>query len=375
MTSLTHRAEQALLGALLTSPDRPGGLPGVKLEDFTPGLHQHLFSILQHGATQRAAWLAAEVAGAEYLAELRRSCPDPAHAPAYARLVMEAALRRQLAQHALRLEYEAANLNYQAQRLADGARPGDAADELVRRDLLADDGDTSHEAVQRLFGHELQVAFALRAHATAFDPGRNSPGPVPPPDLTIDQPIRAAVTSPAIAAWQAADVVRPDQRDTHTQREELVLASIIQRHEQTRNLPRWLPAQAFTSTARQELFTAITSLRARGEPVDELTADWERARRYPHTGDTAGAGTSCAARLARLPATPAGALQAARQLFHDYANSAHARGQDVRHNLAPGPASSTLTAANTPALGNGTVPRPLLQPPDPPGRPGPTLRM
>ena len=181
MTSLTDRAEQALLGALLATPDRLVRLPPVKLEDFTPGVHQHLFSILEHDVTGRGAWLAAEVAGDEYLAVLRQSCPDPARAPVYARLVMEAALRRQLAQHALRLEYEAANLHYQALRLVDGARPGDAADELVRRDLLADDGDTSHEAVQRLFGHELQVAFALRAHATAFDPGRDSPGPVQPP--------------------------------------------------------------------------------------------------------------------------------------------------------------------------------------------------
>ena len=41
----------------------------------------------------------------------------------------------------------------------------------------------------------------------------------------------------------------------------------------------FLPVSAFTSQYRQEIFQAIRGLDATRKPVDELTVDWELARR------------------------------------------------------------------------------------------------
>src|SRR5580692_9273495 len=116
MPSLTERAERALLGALLLEPRQAAMVSRVAIGDFADKRQGVFFAAVRSAAGPdpgtagpRAAGLDADPA---YLNLLRYSCPDPSHAAAYARMVVEAGLRRQLADHADRMEQAAANLHY-----------------------------------------------------------------------------------------------------------------------------------------------------------------------------------------------------------------------------------------------------------------------
>jgi replicative DNA helicase len=129
--NLTERAEKALLGALLTDPltIRQTGL--AEAGHFASPLHRQIHAALvPHEKNTYAGWAgslspnaayarARGVTGDIYLQELLDACPDASHAPVYAQMVMEAALRRQLALYARRIKYEAANMHHELNRLQD----------------------------------------------------------------------------------------------------------------------------------------------------------------------------------------------------------------------------------------------------------------
>jgi DnaB-like helicase N terminal domain len=372
MPSLTERAERALLGALLLEPRQAAMVPRVEIGDFTDQRQGEFFAAVRDAAgpdprtaRTRLAELDADPA---YLNLLRYSCPDPSHATAYARMVVEAALRRQLAVHADRLEQAAANLHYDTRRLGTLAQPGGTADYLLTSELPSAGGQPRHPGLPRIFGHELILAQALRAHATAFDPGQDSsPAGTSLPDLPQPEPVAdSQVLSPALAVWRAARAARTSQQDGRAELEEQALAGIVQQHEATRDVPGWLPAAAFSTGPRQELLRALTSLHSRGEPVDALTADWERARISQDTD------TSYAARLTRLTVDTTRVLDSCHQIYLDYQNSPQAR---------TAPAAGNPAVADEPHV-TGRVPsgsaasRPDIGPPPcGPVRPGPAPRI
>jgi hypothetical protein len=372
--TLTERAEKALLGAVLLGADPSAVLPRLAHEDFAYEVHRSLFTLIEQASPSRAGWTVAPGAdpavSRDYLNDVKQACPDPDHASAYARMVIEAGLRRQLAAHALRLEHAAGDLHYQARRLAEVTSPGDTAEDLLKRALRTETGHTE-PSLERLLGHELLVSLALRAHVKAFDPGRESPLPAPPEEPGPGNGLAMISSSPA-ALWDAAIQPPVPRRDTDAEREEHVLASLIRQHPETSDVPGWLPAEAFTSPARREIFTAIVRLHRRGEPVDELTADWERARHQATTPDAPRPDTSYAQRLACLPVHPAEALAASRALLNDFENS-----QDTsKQRTGSGPSIDGLTGPITrlPDLAPGNLP--LLQPPPgASGTPGPQPRM
>jgi len=369
MPSLTERAERALLGALLLEPRQAAMVPRVEIGDFTDQRQGEFFAAVRDAAGSDPRTARTRAAGLDadpgYLNLLRYSCPDPSHATAYARMVVEAALRRQLAVHASRLEQAAANLHYDTRRLGTLAQPGGTADHLLTSELPGAGGQPRHPGLPRIFGHELILAQALRAHATAFDPGQDSTPARP--DLPQPEPVAdSQVLSPALAVWRAARTARATQQDGRAVLEEQVLASIVQQHEATRDVPGWLPAAAFSTGPRQELLRALTSLHSRGEPVDALTADWERARISQATD------TSYAARLSRLTVDTTRILDSCHQIYLDHQNSPQAR---------TAPAAASPDAPGEPYL-TGPVPRgPAASHPDigpPPGgpvRPGPAPRI
>ncbi len=180
------------------------------------------------------------------------------------------------------------------------------------------------------------------------------------------------ISSSTVAAWHSA--IRPSapSRDEVADCEERVLASIIQGHPETRDLPTWLPAEAFTDPARQEIFAAIASLRARGEAVDELTTDWERARYQTITPGVPRLDTSYAQRLARLPVRPTEVLTATSALLTRTDSSRNAPHQQTRTSPAISGSAGQGTRPPDPVIGSG----PLIQPP--PGSsctPGPQPRL
>lgn len=358
MPSLAERAEQALLGALLLEPHRLKQLPRLTPDDFSHGIYRHAFAVVEQSL---ASPNITETLDPGQQAALRQSCPDPDHISVYAQMVIEAGLRRTLLAHALRLEHAAGDLHYHARRLEQIAFPGGTAEDMLQRPLRTQAGH-DEPPVKRLLSHELLVSLALREHVKAFDPDRNSPS------LAVSaEPgtgIGLAVNSPAAATWRAAIESSAVPRDAAAVREERVLASVVQRHLQTSDLPGWLPASVFTSAARQELFAAIVSLHSRGEPIDDLTADWERARLQAIGAGNQGADTSYAQRLARMAVGPAAALDACRVLLGEYGNPE----DTLRLRTGSGPAiNGSAGPAPMPEAGRP----PLLQPPDPPDPSGP----
>lgn len=242
MGTLTFRAEQALLGAMLQRPSLPSALHYLDAGDFTAIRHRQVFSAIMEASAAVAtdgdgrSWkdLVAEAAGPEieppYLAELVRACPDPSHGPVYGRLVVEASVRRTLAADADDLDSQAGAIGYSARRLftaqVDGGRQVEVSAEYAK-----------------------EVAGLLRRHATAFSPDTATalPGPL------------AAVS------------------DRRGRTEERVLAALFQRHADTREILGMLPPEAFTDPSRREIYQTLRAmhLSGRSHEVDGLTVDWE----------------------------------------------------------------------------------------------------
>jgi len=353
MDSLSQRAERALLGAILLGAGRTAALPRLEPGDFADQAHRELFTMLTTDPGQTGS-----AYGREYLDDLQRSCPHPGHAPAYGRMVIEATLRRQLTGHALRLELGAGDMHYHARRLTETTHPGGSAEELLKQDLLTGEG-RAEPSVERLLSHQLLVSLALRAHVKAFNPDRESAQP--PRSHVVAEVL--PVPSAGVAAWAAAASAPLRAGDAAALLEEHVLACALRREPQA-DVTGWLPGEAFSAGPRRELYTAILALRARGEPVDELTADWERARHQAPPADGQAADTTYARRLAGIRTDPAEALRAAHRLFSQRLSTACTpAGLPVVGAIEPAPTG--LSAA---------VAIPLIPPPGP-SRSGPEPRM
>ena len=184
-----------------------------------------------------------------YLQSLSETCPDPANANAYARMVMESSLRRQLLVHADRLFRDAGNLHFEVGRFTKMAAPGNG--------------------VQEFSTHLLKLAHAMWTHARTFDPGTEIPDgrqPAAEPEETV----RNATASSPVAATEAA-------AEQQAHQEEEVLADLMQHYRQSSSALDWLPAAAFTAGPRREVYEAITALARGGQPIDELTVEWHLA--------------------------------------------------------------------------------------------------
>jgi replicative DNA helicase len=243
LTTLTRRAEQALLGAMLTDPELVPAVGGtVRASDFESRRHVRLYGALRAlagqdgGGTAWAERAQKAAAGEEipvwYLGVLADACPDPSHGTSYARLVLQASARR-------RLYYEAKAV----------ARVGNESGFDARRLEQAD--GTGGRRLGELARQAEAVAAQMRAYARAFNPdeatGIPAPRRTPGPDA---------------------------------QGEELILAALIRQNPGTRHLTAALDEDAFTSDARREIFAAIQKLDVNDRDIDPLTVDWEAARRH-----------------------------------------------------------------------------------------------
>jgi hypothetical protein len=166
-------------------------------------------------------------------------------------MVMEASLRRQLLTHAERLFRDAGDLHFEVGRFSRAAGPG--------------------HGVERFPSHLMKLAHAMWVQAKGFDPapeadsGQHSP--VEPGEIT--HPNDPVINSPVPATAS----------DDDSREEEEVLADLIQHYWQNSHVLAWLPAEAFTAGARRGVYEAIAALARNDEPVDELTVEWQMARR------------------------------------------------------------------------------------------------
>jgi len=240
MSDLTTSAERALLGALLTDPAQLDELRYVRTADFETELHREIYAAIQRAHSDApslsGAAFADRVAGylptidhvweLDELHALALNCPDPDHAPTYARMVQEAGFRRDLAEH--------------AERIGTIAQAG-----------------TEPEVISE---HLALLSEALSTHATRFGPMAE-----------------LAHISDVAAGRAMVDI---DQTDPERlARQDQVLADLMRHPEDIREVSTWLGSDNFAAGPRREVYETIVNIDSLDEPVDEITVAWNLARR------------------------------------------------------------------------------------------------
>ncbi|GAA2522492.1 DnaB-like helicase N-terminal domain-containing protein [Pilimelia columellifera] len=319
-SSLVMRAEQALLASLLIDVSAIVVIELLDAADFGHALNRQLFTAITAARTSDpvliGAALAAQLAASagipgvdeQWLTQLQDAAPDTGHALAYARIIGEAAFRRELASD--------------AERLA-GAPKG---------------------AGGRLLADALGRVTTVHAPYVASEYG--------------DPATSAAPEAPA----QATST--PDSR--HDLEAEL-LADLVAHPEQADALVRFLHADTFTSPASRQVWTAVEALAGRGEPIDTITIEWEATNQLADrtaSSDTPNpeppAPTAVASYLIRLgrtqPHRPAVAI--GRDLLAN----------DVRADLAGRKTTSRQASTRAAAPRKAGI-DPTLRPPAPPQPP------
>jgi replicative DNA helicase len=231
--TLTHQAETALIGALLFDRRLLDDVPGLSYLDFATPEHREIFRTIADLHIQRpdatGARLAELVAdrlnlpGVDepYLSSLALTCPEPHAAAVYGRMVLEAALDRDLADHAVRMAAEAGT-----ERGVDPAKDHLAA--------LA-------EAIQIQAANVESATAAISASAESST------------DIGVEQDARAVA-------------------------EELALADLIQHPQLIAEVENWLEPEMFTG-GRGLVYESILAVDEFGAPIDEMTLAWELGRR------------------------------------------------------------------------------------------------
>lgn len=243
-------AEQAALGSVLLAPDQLSHLDWLAPDHFYRPVHQALFAALRKlrsdghpavtaGRPVPLSWVtdAVDEAGrhvrgltAVYAHTLIQACPRPAHAPVYGRMVLEGAIHRTVAQHAIRL--------HQVAR-AD-ALQGEVEGALRSADVLT---GVLTDLAQR-WGTDPRSVAPVAAPATA---------PAAPPP-----PVRA-------------DQVAEDER--------FLLAFLAEQPRAMDEVVAWLRPGDFADPAHEQLYRCLDALHHRGEPIDRITLLWEAQRR------------------------------------------------------------------------------------------------
>lgn len=229
---LTLRTEQAFIGALLRDPRNIDDVAYLPANRLTHPTYQAVYQNLRdlNAAAQAtpttylpdlvAADLRAPGVTSDYLRALAAACPDPDHAAVYARMIQEAYIRSTLAAYATNQP---------------PTQAGDQATELY------------NSALTRALGRQ---GYHLAEHDH-----------VPAP----------ALTEPA-----TGNHVPTDER---AQREEMILADLIQHQDQIAEVEPWLTSDVFVPGPHRELYETILTVDGYDEPVSELTIEWELSRR------------------------------------------------------------------------------------------------
>ncbi|MFD6989280.1 DnaB-like helicase N-terminal domain-containing protein [Streptomyces sp. NPDC059943] len=227
--------EQALLGALLLEPHCGAGLTGITAGAFSSAAHAALFAAIrslpapepaEHAKT--TTWLNRVLTAAEeqtrgltttYLHHLIQCCPEPHHAPAYARIIEEEYSRRLLRAAAHRL----------IQTTLDTSLPHRVATTLAEAGTLT------------TVVNDIATRFPTRS------------GSLP----------RTPASTPVTTRDEAAG-----------EEEQLLLATATARPGSVDGM-RWLVPGDFTHPLHAGLWQCLTTLTRRGTPIDPVTVLWE----------------------------------------------------------------------------------------------------
>lgn len=226
--------EQALLGALLLEPHRLADLTGITAGAFSTAAHTALFTAIrslpapdpaQH--TRNTTWLNQVLTAAgkqtrglttAYLHHMIQLCPQPRHAPAYARIIEAEHSRRLLRAAAHRL----------VQTALDTSLPHHVATTLAEASALT----------------------TVMGDITAHLPPQSGPLPRTP----------------------ATPVVVHDEEAG--EEEQVLLATATARPASVERM-RWLTPGDFTRPLHAGLWQCLTTMARRGTPIDPVTVRWE----------------------------------------------------------------------------------------------------
>ncbi|MFB7556118.1 DnaB-like helicase N-terminal domain-containing protein [Streptomyces brevispora] len=242
-------AEQAVLGAVLLDPEQLTHLEWLAPDHFYRPVHQALFGALRklrsdgHPALSAdgplpLSWVTDAVDEASlhvrgltavYAHTLIQVWARTGHAPVYGRMVLEGAIHRTVAQHAIRL--------HQAAR-ADAVQ-GEVEGALRTADVLT--GVLTDLA--RRWGTD--------------------PRPVPP------------TAGPS----GAADIPPPAQTGQVAEDERFLLAVLAEQPGAMGEVVAWLRPGDFADPTHGQLYRCLGALHHRGEPIDRITLLWEAQRR------------------------------------------------------------------------------------------------
>jgi hypothetical protein len=235
MSSLTHRAEHAVIAALLADADPPFHFYGLTSSDYATALHRELHAAIMDLAitspdlplADRDRLIAARVdlpgARPVDLAAWRDQAPDFTATASYAELVRAGAVYRDVATHA----------DTMATRIASGIEPGDP----------------------ELAEHERKLAAALARHAAAFVSITADDGP------DAGYPVDVHVEIVPVRSERAV-------------LEDHVLAGLLRDPDQIDAVREFLTDNAFTSSLRRHVYRTMVSMTYDGEPIDEVTLAW-----------------------------------------------------------------------------------------------------
>ena len=246
MKPLTLRAEEALLGAMIASPDIARGVQHyLTAPDFLGERHRELYSAITSALDSESAqgwsWRQRIEAGtrfqSSYLGRPAAACPEAAHGLSYGALVLQASARRGLSRAGHRITTGSTGLQHDVRRLHDA------------------DGTGGRRIGQLAYQAEL-VARQLRALSRVFNPD---------------------------ATWAIAAPSRP--ASGRARQEQRILAALLQHHPQSGPV-LGLAADGFTDPEHRDIFRAIKRLHVNARAIDALTVDWELARNDGNEGTT-----------------------------------------------------------------------------------------
>lgn len=249
MKRLTHKAEEALLGAALFRPEALPSMRWIPPGAFSRPDHAALWQTLHTidfskvAANDVPATVSAAVSRIEEqgirqlltpprLAQLANACPDPRTAPLYGGMTLEAAIHRSV-EHAgeqLRATARQTEVDQAPQALEQAVRTGQ------RFTALEDAWKAAPEVVRNLL------------------------------DTQPEQPITLAP--------------RAERARTDVQAEAETVASLLYQPGQMAEVTNWLRHQDFSHPELATVYRAMVTLDERHAPIDPLTVAWE-AQRHP----------------------------------------------------------------------------------------------
>jgi replicative DNA helicase len=302
ISSLTIRAEQAMLGAVLADPmAQQYVLDLVEPADFQRPWHAQVLAAMRRvqkggrlpGPEEVYAELRCDpdlprsvsAAAAVPLADLMEASPRTAHALAYAAMVMESGIRRRLELAGSRLAQatETGDLSAALRQCAQARRELRACHtrwlsilEPFRGELSAPPGLGDAEIERRAGSARVEIS-RLREDLRA---GRSTDTTDRTAGLahTVAETASRAPTQADEAGSRVTEQARPLGHEAEVVGEQ-ALRDLTAAPLHIAHVRPWLRPEHFARPEDGELFAVMRDLDAAGGPVDSLTITWEAARR------------------------------------------------------------------------------------------------